>query len=52
MTKSGEPTMAGRGDGRGGRPRAVFMAFGTQGDVFPIAVCFYLFSSPLSQLTS
>nr|CAB3446086.1 unnamed protein product [Digitaria exilis] len=32
--------MASRGDGGGGRgrrPRAVFMAFGTQGDVFPIA---------------
>ncbi|CAN6246702.1 unnamed protein product [Urochloa humidicola] len=29
--------MAGRGGGGGGRPRAVFMAFGTQGDVFPIA---------------
>nr|CAB3449315.1 unnamed protein product [Digitaria exilis] len=31
--------MASRGDGDGGgrRPRAVFMAFGTQGDVFPIA---------------
>ncbi|CAL5059536.1 unnamed protein product [Urochloa decumbens] len=28
--------MAGRGGG-GGRPRAVFMAFGTQGGVFPIA---------------
>ncbi|AQK70615.1 UDP-Glycosyltransferase superfamily protein [Zea mays] len=28
--------MAGRG-GAGRRPRAVFMAFGTQGDVFPIA---------------
>ncbi|KAK8461437.1 hypothetical protein SEVIR_1G038800v4 [Setaria viridis] len=29
--------LAGRGDGGGRRPRAVFMAFGTQGDVFPIA---------------
>ncbi|CAO2045032.1 unnamed protein product [Urochloa humidicola] len=29
--------MAGRGGGGGGRPRAVIMAFGTQGDVFPIA---------------
>ncbi|WVZ77377.1 hypothetical protein U9M48_025251 [Paspalum notatum var. saurae] len=30
--------MAGRGDGGGRRrPRAVFLAFGTQGDVFPIA---------------
>ncbi|OEL29285.1 hypothetical protein BAE44_0009698 [Dichanthelium oligosanthes] len=31
--------MAGHGGGGGGgrRPRAVFMAFGTQGDVFPIA---------------
>ncbi|WVZ77383.1 hypothetical protein U9M48_025255 [Paspalum notatum var. saurae] len=34
-----EATMAGRGDGGGRRrPRAVFLAFGTQGDVFPIAL--------------
>ncbi|XP_025798903.1 sterol 3-beta-glucosyltransferase UGT80B1 isoform X4 [Panicum hallii] len=29
--------MAGGGGGGGGRPRAVFMAFGTRGDVFPVA---------------
>lgn len=32
--KSGPSSM----EGEAGRPRAVFMAFGTKGDVYPIAV--------------
>ena len=43
--------MAGRAGG-GRRPRAVFMAFGTQGDVFPIAVCFSSFTSPAPPLAA
>lgn len=32
------------------RPRAIFMAFGTRGDVFPIAVTLNLFRTYFSEI--
>ncbi|KAL6888884.1 hypothetical protein ACP4OV_009910 [Aristida adscensionis] len=43
--------MAGDAGGGGRRPRAVFMAFGTQGDVFPIAALAAAFARDQQQYT-